>query len=276
MRTVAVALLAVLALTCAASVSRAASTPTKAGIASSRYLSSDPQRLSDLGASWSYNWSAQAPPTDPRLQWVPMVWGSGSITPQVLLSLRRARRSGTAHYLLGFNEPDAGSQSNITPEQAAALWPKLESTGLELGSPAPAVPTDGWLAQFMKLAKRRGLRVNFIALHYYQDFTNPGAVSQLRAQLTAIYKAYRKPIWITEIGALNIRSWGEPMLHAATETRAVTYMRQLFEMLNALPFVERYAWFTDNCSNDPNCATSTLFNARNQLTPMGRAFKRDV
>jgi len=202
-----------------------------------------------------------------------MIWGSGSITSAVLDSLRRARRSGEAQDLLGFNEPDSGSQANMTPAQAAALWPKLESTGLRLGSPAPAVPTDGWLAKFMKLARQRHLRVDFIALHYYQDFTNPDAVAQLHAQLIAIHDLYHKPIWITEIGALNIRSFGEPMLHPPTDVRAISYMHKLFAMLNALPFVERYAWFTDDCWNDTACRTSSLFNGSGRLTQAGREFK---
>ena len=266
-------LAAVLALMASATPATA-KTNTKLGIASSKYLSSDPARLSTLGATWSYNWSATTPPADPSLQWVPMVWGSGSITPQVLSSLRADKRTGEASYLLGFNEPDSGSQSNMTPQQAAALWPQLESTGLILGSPAPAVPTDGWLAAFMKLARQRHLRVNFIALHYYQDFTDPGSVAALRAQLTAIHNEYHRPIWITEIGALDIRTFGERMLHPPTDARAILYMRQLFAMLNTLPFVQRYAWFTDNCWNDAACHYSSLFNGTGQLTGIGRTFER--
>lgn len=245
----------------------------KAGIASSRYLTSAPGRLSGLGASWSYNWSATAPPAHPGLQWVPMVWGSGSVTPSVISSLRRFKRDGEAQYLLGFNEPDSGGQANMTPAQAAALWPQLESTGLKLGSPAVATPSDGWLAAFMKLVRQRHLRVDFIALHYYQDFTDPNAVAELRAQLVAIHNEYHRPIWITEIGAMNIRSWGEPMQHAATTAGAVTYMRSLFAMLNALPFVQHYAWFTDQCWNDAACRTSSLFNGAGRLTAVGRAFQ---
>jgi hypothetical protein len=246
----------------------------KAGIASSKYLSSAPVKLTALGASWSYNWSATAPPADPKLPWVPMVWGSGSVTPAVIASLRRDRRRGEAKYLLGFNEPDNGGQADMTPAQAAALWPQLERTGLILGSPAVATPTDGWLAQFMRLARQRHLRVNFIALHYYQDFTDPDAVAQLRSQLVGLNRRYHRPIWITEIGAMNIRRWGEPMQRTPTEAEAVTYMGKLFSMLNALPFVQRYAWFTDQCWNDTACHTSSLFSGTGQTTAVGRAFER--
>jgi Glycosyl hydrolase catalytic core len=190
------------------------------GVASSRYLVSNPGKLAQLGATWAYDWSARLPPRTDGLDWVPMVWGAASVTHASLAALTADRRSGRARCLLGFNEPDSGAQSNLSPEQAAPLWPSLEKTGLSLGSPAPQVPTDGWLARFMSLARSRHLRVDFIALHYYQDFTNPDAVAQLRAQLITLHRQFNRPIWITEIGAIDLRSWGEPMLHAPTHAHA--------------------------------------------------------
>jgi Glycosyl hydrolase catalytic core len=245
----------------------------KRGVASSRYLASDPAVLSRIGAAWAYDWSATPPPRRAAAEWVPMVWGAGSLTPPTIASLTVARRVGRARDLLGFNEPDSPSQSNLTPEDAARLWPALEQTGLRLGSPAPAVPTDGWLARFMSLVRARHLRVDFVALHYYQDFTNPDAVGELRRQLLAIHDQYHKPIWITEIGALDLRRWHEPMLHPPTNALAIAYMRKLFAMLDGLRFVERYAWFTDDCWSDTGCRSSSLFTGSGQLTPTGSTFK---
>lgn len=247
-------------------------THPKRGIASARYESADPAKLRALGATWAYNWSATPPPPVRRLQWVPMVWGAGSVTRGTIATLTRARRTGRARYLLGFNEPDNGGQANMSPAQAAALWPELERTGLKLGSPATAVPTDGWLARFMAIAHRRHLRINFIALHYYQDFTDPNAVSRLRGQLISLHRQFGRPIWITELGALDISRWGEPMQHAPTRSSAVSYMRRVFAMLDRLQFVRRYAWFTDSCWSDPGCRESSLFDARGRITAIGRAF----
>jgi hypothetical protein len=245
----------------------------KRGVASSRYLASNPRVLSGIGAAWGYDWSALPPARGGGPPWVPMVWGEGSVTPATTASLRALRRSGRAQQLLGFNEPDSSSQANMTPEQAAALWPRLERTGLKLGSPAPAVPSDGWLARFMAIATARHLRVDFIALHYYQDFTNPHAVSDLRGQLVAIHHRYRKPIWITEIGALDIRTWKEPMLHAPTDALAAGYMHDLFAMLDGLPFLQRYAWFTDDCWNDAACRYGSLFTSAGHVTRAGETLK---
>lgn len=254
-------------------VAGATAVSPKRGVASSRYLASNPAVLSGLGARWAYDWSATGPRATGGPQWVPMLWGSGSVTPAVVASLQAARRSGRARELLGFNEPDSPSQSNMTPGRAIALWPQLERTGLRLGSPAPAVPTDGWLARFMALARTRHLRVDFIALHYYQDFTNPNSVPELRRQLVTIHEDYHKPIWITEIGAIDIRSWNEPMMRTPTAALAAGYMRQLFAMLDGLPFVERYAWFTDDCWNDTACRFGSLFTSAGRLTLAGSAFK---
>lgn len=247
------------------------SVAAKRGVASARYLASDPSRLSSLGARWAYDWSATPPPAGGPA-WVPMVWGAGSVSPSTIAALRAARRSGQAHYLLGFNEPDLSSQANMTPEQATNLWPQLERTGLRLGSPAPASPDDGWLARFMALAHARRLRVDFVALHFYQDFTDPNAVASLRRELVAIHREYGKPIWVTELGTVDIRSWHEPMQRTPTEALARSYMRRVFAMLDSLRFVQRYAWFTDECSSSSDCRFSSLFRADGMLTPLGKTY----
>jgi hypothetical protein len=250
----------------------ATSTNPKRGVASARFLSSDPAVLERIQPAWAYDWSWQAPAQAPGIEWVPMVWGAGSVTSIAIHALTADRRSGRARFLLGFNEPDSGSQANMTPEQAAALWPRLESTGLRLGSPAPAVPDDGWLSRFMAIARTRHLRVDFIALHFYQDFTDPQAVHELRSQLISIHRRYGRPLWITEIGALDIRAWGEHMHSAPSTALAIAYLRRLLPMLDGLGFVQRYAWFTDFCAGAPGCPYSALVNRSGTPTALGRLY----
>ena len=62
-----------------------------------------------------------------------MIWGSASVT-----TLGAESGQSAGRVLLGFNEPDLAVQSNMTVDQALDLWPKLQATGLELGSPAVA------------------------------------------------------------------------------------------------------------------------------------------
>ena len=245
----------------------------KRGVASSRFLASDPAVLQRVHPAWAYDWSWQAPPSAGGVEWVPMVWGAGSVSNASIRALTADRRSGRARFLLGFNEPDSGSQANMTPEQAAALWPRLESTGLRLGSPAPAVPTDGWLSRFMAVARTRRLRVDFIALHFYQDFTDPQAVDELRSQLISIHRRYGKLLWITEIGALDIGAWGEHMHSSPSGALASSYLKRLLQMLDGLSFVQRYAWFTDFCARAPGCPYSALFNRSESPTELGRLYR---
>jgi hypothetical protein len=254
------------------SASRGASSGGKRGIASSKFLPSEPSVLARVHPAWAYDWSWEPPPRSASIESVPMIWGSGSVTARSISALRAEQRSGRAHYLLGFNEPDSGAQANMAPERAAALWPRLQSTGLRLGSPAPAVPDDGWLARFMSIARARRLRVDFIALHFYQDFTDPQAVDQLRAQLVSIHRRFGKPIWITEIGALDIGRWGEHMHSPPSGALAASYLRRLLPMLDGLTFVQRYAWFTDYCSTAPGCPYSALFDRAGRVTGRGRIY----
>ena len=70
------------------------------------------------GVSWWYNWSASSGSPTTGIEFVPMIWGSGS--------LGDALPAG-AQYVLGFNEPNFIAQSDLTPSQAAADWPKIEA-----------------------------------------------------------------------------------------------------------------------------------------------------
>jgi hypothetical protein len=62
-------------------------------------------------------------------------------------------------------------------------------------------------------------------------------------------------------------------MRAPTAAMADAYMASLFAMLGRLPFVQRCAWFTDDCWNHPDCRFGSLFNARGRLTSPGRVFE---
>ncbi|MFF2848463.1 glycosyl hydrolase [Streptomyces sp. NPDC058001] len=206
------------------------------------------QALADSGASWYYNWtSTTGNVTRPNgVDYVPMIWGPGSVTDE---ELGRAKNEGKT--LLGFNEPDMPSQSNMTPEQALDLWPRLQSTGLRMGAPAVATGADlegGWLDRFMKGAAERGLRVDFIPLHWYGSDFGPEAVNHLRGYLQAVHDRYQKPIWLTEYGLIDF-SQGTPRY--PNEQEQADFVKGSTQMLNGLDFVERYAWFTLSTQTSP-------------------------
>lgn len=225
------------------------------------------QALSDSGASWYYNWASTTGEVTmlEGTEYVPMIWGPGSVTDA---ELSRAAQEGT--HLLGFNEPDSPTQANMTPEQALDLWPQLEKTGLSLGAPAVSAGADlpgGWLDRFMQGAAERGLRVDFIPLHWYGDDFSPAATQQLRDYLQAVHDRYDKPIWLTEYALIDF-SQGAPRYPSEQEQTA--FIESSTQMLESLDFVERYAWFALSTHTSP----TGLYDGTN-ATAAGRAY-RDV
>ncbi|MEU4446875.1 sigma-70 family RNA polymerase sigma factor [Actinosynnema sp. NPDC050801] len=196
--------------------------------------------LSDVGAGWYYNWATtpenvQAPP---GVEYVPMIWGAKTVTPA---NLQAVRGQGTT--LLGFNEPDLAEQSNMTVEQALDLWPRLQATGMRLGSPAVAHSGDragGWLDRFMTGARERGLRVDFITLHWYGSDFGPAAVGHLKDYLDAVRARYGLPVWLTEYSLMDFSGGGVRYPDAG---QLADFAGASSRMLEDLPYLERYAWF---------------------------------
>ena len=148
-----------------------------------------------------------------------MIWGPGSVTTS---NLNRAKESGKV--LLGFNEPDFASQSNMSVTQALDLWPQLQATGLRLGSPAVATggaTAGGWLDRFMTGARERGLRVDFITLHWYGSDFSTAAVNHLASYIRAVHDRYQLPIWLTEYALIKFGSGGSTYPTAAQQTAFV-------------------------------------------------------
>ncbi|WP_432570140.1 glycosyl hydrolase [Kineococcus sp. SYSU DK005] len=233
---------------------------------------SSPSQLRELGTSWYYDWSDGAA-SSAEHEYVPMLWGSSEAADGTrIATLTRGAQQGRYSHLLAFNEPDKPDQSNVSPEQALQLWPALQSTGLRLGSPAPANYWGGWLDTFMDGALQRGYRVDFLALHYYPDFTDPSAVEGLRAMVQDAWDKWRRPVWITEIGAIDISAWGlGPLRSAPSHALADDFARRATTALQQTDAVERYAWFIAD-SQDPSCRFSTLYGPDGELTSHGLTY----
>ena len=225
------------------------------------------QALAASGASWYYNWGASPSgiSSPAGVSYVPQIWGAANVTSATLAQVKTE-----GHVLLGFNEPDLSSQSGMPVSQALSLWPRLESTGMTLGSPAVASGGDlagGWLDQFMSGAAARGYRVDFITLHWYgSDFDPTDAVSQLQGYVQAVYNRYHKPIWVTEFGLANFGTGAFP-----TGAQQAAFLTGATAMLDQLPYVQRYAWFA--LPADGNDGTLGLFSADGTATETGRAFE---
>jgi hypothetical protein len=174
-------------------------------------------------------------------------------------------RDSGATTLLGFNEPNHPGQANLSVGEALNLWGRLQNLDVRLGSPAAtqggSLGEDSWLGRFMAGAEERGLRVDFIAVHYY---SKDGDVGKFKAFLEQVHEQYAKPIWVTEWA---LADWNDMDRFSAAEQ--ADYARAAVEMLDDLPFVERHAWFS---GYDKGMA-SEVFNLDGTLTAVGRAFQ---
>jgi RNA polymerase sigma factor (sigma-70 family) len=225
------------------------------------------QALTSSKASWYYDWSPsridQLSAHGP--EFVPMIWGAKNADAATIAT---AKRAGTE--LLTFNEPDMSAQSNMTVQQALALWPELQATGMRLGSPAVAANAatpGGWLDQFMAGAAAKGYRVDFITVHWYgSDFRTAPAVDQLKSYLQAIHDRYHLPIWLTEYALIDFSG---PSKYP-TPPQQAAFVTASSAMLTGLPYVERYAWFGLAASGSE---TGTALFQGTTATPMGIAYE---
>lgn len=234
--------------------------------------------LETLGAthgSWFYTWKPHADGvTPPRgVEFVPMIWGRQNLNES---DLEHARRS-PSRFLLTFNEPNIVSQANMTVQEALDAWPSLQRLGKQLGSPAiqsgvhPTHPRS-WLARFMKGAKERGFRVDFVCVHHYiADWKHADqAVEELRTFLVEVYQRYQKPIWLTEFGM--IRWLSHRMGEYPSTKRQAEFAHKVQPMLRSLGFVHRYAWFSASRYGAGRGENTHLFRADGTPTPVGTAY----
>jgi len=208
--------------------------------------------------SWWYDWAVQASGSTPGIEFVPMVWGSGSLG---------ASLPSAARFLLTFNEPNFKSQANLAAAQAASYWPTIESkaAGIPIVGPGmnycgPADQCNGTDPyQYLKdfFATCADCAVDYVAVHWYncdlaslRDYLEPGG------NLPG-FEQFGKPVWLTEFSC-------DP---SATVAEQEAYMRAAIPYLEANPRVYRYAWF----SADP-IPSAKLMTSDGAPTALGQVY----
>lgn len=240
------------------------STAAKKGVATWAY-DHTAEALQDVGAGWVWDWSSKGEDVPEGVEFVPMMWGPGSVTDEELAA---AKASGTS--LLGFNEPDLPEQANMTVEEALELWPKLEETGLRLGSPAVAADAaadGGWLDKFMIGADEQKLGVDFITLHWFGSDFGDEASDHLLGYVNRVHERYGLPVWVTAFGLINFA--GEPQY--PTEEQLTTFITKATAGLEQADYVERYAYFGLPAVEES--ASYGLYGADGAPTAAGKAYK---
>ena len=223
--------------------------------------------LQTLNVGWYYSWAPVSQKNSVgSLEFVPMFWNQKDVTPQNIASVEESK----AICVLGFNEPDRPDQAAMSVDQCLELWPKLMRLKQRLGSPAPA--NSKWLEKFMPEAKKRGLRVDFICVHRYPDFTKPGTVGEMERWLWDLHRKYDLPIWLTEFGSADVKAWKQPQFSKPNAEGARKYLETILPVLERLPFVERYAWFADR-TRDEYALGSLFHSTTSELTPMGEIYR---
>ena len=244
----------------------------KRGIAYGHHSKEDLAALQPA-ISWWYNW-ATMPDQDLRdgsyrtanVEYVPMIWGG---TFDVNTAINEIPND--ASWLLGFNEPNFGAQSNLSAIDAAALWPDVESIadalGLSLVSPAPnfcggsCQDTDpfNYLDDFF--AACDGCRIDAVAFHVYVgcNATGGNKAQWLIDHVNTYKQRFSQPLWLTEFACTDAASFDDQ----------IAFLNDAVEFLESDSRIERYAWFSGRFDGIPFV---DVLGDNGKLTPLGQAY----
>ena len=262
------------AIVCTAFTAHAQS--PKRGIA---YDLANPADLAALspGVTWWYNWGTTPNPGVPanyvaqyNMDYYPMLWNGNFNAPSVVAFLKA---NPQIHYLLVLNEPNNTGQANLTPQQAAAIWPQYEAVaaqaGVKIVGPQmsygtmanyenPVTWLDAFIAAYQAANNGRSPQIDYLGFHWY-DYG-------IDSQLNALDK-YNKLIWVTEFSNWHSQNDGAQI---ATLAEQETQMSTLVPDLESRTDVFRYAWFTGRVSPDPHY--DSLLAGPGQLTALGQLY----
>ncbi|WP_088655139.1 glycosyl hydrolase [Geofilum rhodophaeum] len=196
-----------------------------------------------VNATWYYDWNAEGATSHD--QEYAVIRQNGGWPSWDLIN-----NKADVSNLLGFNEPDRPDQSNLTFDQALAMWPQFMASGLRLGAPATSDPFNNWsLFNFIDHCDELNYRVDFVAIHAYWA----KSAQQWYNDLKYIHERTGRPIWITEWnnGANWTNEWWPDDSRAYTDANAQKQLNDLKAILTVLDttsFIERYSiynWVED-------------------------------
>lgn len=191
--------------------------------------------------SWWQTWRTVPPEPNParalNVEFVPTVESIWALT-DLKTSLTTGQGVlGAPDHLLAFPAPNFFSGSALSPSAAAGWWRIIEQVGnaldLRLGSPSPAPCLDmcygnytspyTWLDEFFGVCQQ--CRVDFIAISI-----NACTLKGMKLQLLELRK-YGRPIWVLDFGCRD----------SSKLNSNPNYFKQMLQMLDVDPYVERYA-----------------------------------
>jgi hypothetical protein len=223
------------------------------------------EELELLGVSWFYDWS-ENPPECGKIVSTPMIWGREQVGREL---------GGSDGYVMGFNEPELESQSNITPQEGAELWRRVEELYGEYRLVSPGCLSISWLDEMWEEYVERydeEPRFDALAAHCYgNSVRSSSAVSWCKAVLEEFISWARdkgvREVWLTEYAFL-------PCLPEGIDG-SVAFMRGMREYVDREDMITRDAWFQLTYRGDESwafgekCNTSLVWFDDGGLTRLG-------
>ena len=196
--------------------------------------------------NWFYKWSNNGS-SDMSREYAPMAWGKGAADDLNDIEIIKQKYKST--HLLAFNEPDncndqSGQYGNMCVVDTSLVYYKnLLKSGLRMVSPATRQgEVFSWLNEFNYKAENQEIRIDVIAVHWYDWTSNPENSPNANPQdiynrfvnyLENVYNLYGLPIWITEFNANRYRNeW----VHRQFLQLALPYLEET-------EYIERYSFF---------------------------------
>ena len=230
-----------------------------------------------MNNTWYYRWNNKWD-SDLQRECPPMAWGYNGANDADDILIYQSKYKTT--HVLGFNEPDdcngqSGQYNNLCDiNTALGVYENLMKTGMRLVSPACRQgAVFDWLDPFYQQAIQNDIRIDVIAVHWYdwggspQDSPNGDATSifnRFKNYLTDVFALYGLPIWITEFNGNKYRT------PAVNEQ----FMRLAIPYLESLDYVERYAWFEPlPIVEGEVLGNAEFYDANTDLTQIGHYYK---
>lgn len=245
------------------------------------------------GVTWMYNWgpapkgNASNVGTADGMDFAPMCW-NGNFEENTVRTYLQNRKN--TKYLLGFNEPNFSAQSNMTPADAAAQWPKVEKIAEDFGLKlvAPALNFTGeqvggrtwnpyeWLDEFIKQYKAKFgklPKMDCLALHCYMNWYGSSTWFTTEYFYKDLYEVNKDnnvvgkyPNIVEQLDAYKAAnghfprmmltefcSWeGDKDGFVTTKESQIDQMTQKIQKMELSDVVEGYAWFMGNAGGGYN------------------------
>lgn len=192
--------------------------------------------------SWAYNWGSSSDglsDISSSLEYVPMLWGTGSDHTSYWSSNAQSAISAGSSHLVSFNEPDNSGQSNLTPAEAATghqTYMNPFADQARIGAPAItnsniAGESIDWLSSWIDSCGG-SCSYDFCPAHWYN--TIDAGADDLLSFVKKVYDTCGKPVWITEFEPTD-----------GSDEEKASFLQTVQEAFDSdeYSYVERYSYF---------------------------------